>query len=162
MDSIIKPNKCCCCISLRAGVITITILSLIDSIAFSFYFTSIIINGNENENYKDKIYLIYVYLVFSIIGLLVTIFGLIAVFGRRRAYLRVYSILFSICAAITVLLDIGGIIFVKLFFKSNIAIWIVVLIFDIIIAIYFALVVASYAAKHRESHLYLGPEDPKY
>ncbi|KAF0525302.1 hypothetical protein F8M41_014638 [Gigaspora margarita] len=151
MVSILKPANCFGCIPLRAGAISITILSLILTIGSTILFSLII--KNKSHHFQNIIYLLYVCLIISILGLLVAIFGLVAIFAKTE-YLKFYNICFRIFAIIAILLDIGGIILVALYFKHDVVFWIVAFVVDIIVLTHFALVINSFSDDHRRHHIY--------
>ncbi|RIB25605.1 hypothetical protein C2G38_2067016 [Gigaspora rosea] len=152
MISILKPKKCFWCIPLREGAISITIITLILTIGSTILFSLII--KNKSDHFQNIIYLLYVWLIFSILGFLVAIFGLFAIFSKneyqKNNYLRFYNISFSIFAIIAILLDISGIVLVALYFKHDVVFWIVAFAVDIIVLIHFALVINSFTESVRK------------
>ncbi|RIB08336.1 hypothetical protein C2G38_358885 [Gigaspora rosea] len=154
MDSFTKPTKCFFCVPLRAGVIMITILWLVESLGLSSYYLSVL--RQNNEYYKNRIFFVYVLLLYAVTVALVSIFGLITIklikyldAYRKRVYLiRLYSILSNIIASVSILLNSLGIISAIYSYEQDKAMWIIINITDIFISAHFAFVIAAYAARH--------------
>ncbi|CAG8523253.1 9954_t:CDS:2, partial [Scutellospora calospora] len=167
-----KTTKCCCCIPLRAGVIIITLLSLI-GIVYSFVsdILSIISGDNSAATIVD--------LILNIIFLPIFIFGVaVTCCAKSARLLRIYAIIYNIFTVIEIVYYIVSIIPIIVYRNDTVnecinllaangssikdpagycqngynqyeAISIVIYILVILILVHFALVVSAYSASRK-------------
>ncbi|KAF0555796.1 hypothetical protein F8M41_016787 [Gigaspora margarita] len=104
MNLVDKTTKCCCCVPLRGGVISITILSL-GWLAYTVVIDILsLVSGNNTVG-------LIVDLVISSLFLLIFIFGfIISCFTKDAKLLRIYAILYDVFVAIIIFDSITNII----------------------------------------------------